>query len=398
VLVFTGVVLALVLVLLAAKSRLAPGGEATVTLAGSEPPTIRAPIGETLLNALLHHDVPMPSACGGRGTCGACKLVIDDGGPLLPTERALLSRREAREHVRLACRVRITHDLTVRLPEQIRAVEKWRCTLVRAHNVATFIRELVFELPPGESIEFRAGAYVQIECPPHELRFADFEIEDEYRDDWDRLDLWKLESRVDAPTTRAYSLANHPGERGIIILNVRIALPPAGAKAVAPGVASSYLFNMKPGDELTVVGPYGDFFAKPTEAEMVFVGGGAGMAPMRSHILYLFDCLHTHRKVSFWYGARSLREAYYIDELDRVAAEHDNFEWHLALSEPLPEDAWTGATGFIHEVVYDRHLKHHPAPEDVEYYLCGPPLMLRACRDMLAELGVGEESVLYDEF
>jgi Na+-transporting NADH:ubiquinone oxidoreductase subunit F len=294
--------------------------------------------------------------------------------------------------------VKVKEDLEIELPPEVFDVRRWTCRVRSNHNVATFIKELILELPPGEEVPFRAGGYIQIECPPHEVLYRDFEIEEAYRPDWDRLDLWRPVSRVDEPATRAYSMANYPGEKGIIMLNVRIASPPPGRPDVPPGRMSSWLFALRPGAEVVISGPFGEFFARETDREMCFLGGGAGMAPMRSHIFDQFRRLHTKRKVTFWYGARSLREAFYIDDFDAIARENENFEWHLALSEPLPEDRWTGYSGFIHQVLHDNYLKDHPEPDDVEYYLCGPPMMIEACKRMLDELGVEPEDILFDDF
>src|SRR5690606_32012035 len=324
--------------------------------------------------------------------------VIDGGGALLPTERSHVSRGEAREGVRLSCQVKVKNDLRIEVPPEVFSVRKWECTVRSNRNVATFIKELVLELPPGEVVPFRAGGYIQIECPPHEVRYADFDIDPKYRDDWDKFDMWRYVSKVDEPVTRAYSMANYPEELGIIMLNVRIASPPPRMPDVPPGKMSSYIFSLKPGDKVTISGPFGEFFARETDNEMMFIGGGAGMAPMRSHIFDQFRRLKTHRKVTFWYGARSLREAFYVEDFDSIQRDFPNFQWTLALSEPLPEDNWTGPTGVIHQVVYENYLKNHPAPEDIEYYLCGPPAMLAACMKMLTDLGVERENILFDDF
>ncbi len=317
---------------------------------------------------------------------------------MLPTEAALISKREAAEGQRLACQVTIAEDMRIRVPEEVFGVKKWECTVRSNDNVATFIKELVLELPAGEILDFRAGGYVQIECPPHRLSYSTFDIQDEYRAEWEKYGLTKLESVVREPTLRAYSMANYPEEKDIIMLNVRIATPPPNAPKAPTGIMSSYIFNLKPGDKVTVSGPYGEFFAKETDAEMVFVGGGAGMAPMRSHIFDQLKRLHSKREMSFWYGARSLREAFYVGEFNELAAAHANFSWHLALSDPQPEDDWTGLTGFIHDVLYQECLKDHPAPEDCEYYLCGPPMMNAAVIKLLNDLGVEEENILLDDF
>jgi Na+-transporting NADH:ubiquinone oxidoreductase subunit F len=399
VLFFTLVIVGLVLVLMFAKSHLVASGEVSIELNDDPDKTYRVPAGGTLLNVLADQKLFIPSACGGQGTCGVCRVeVVEGGGSVLPTELTHISRREAREGARLACQVRVKQDMKVHAPAEYFGVRKWQCRVRSNHNVATFIKELVLELPPGEEVPFRAGGYIQIECPAHEVCYADFDVEREFREDWDKFDLWRHVSKVEDVVTRAYSMASYPDEKGIIMLNVRIASPPPRQGDVPPGKMSSFIFGLKPGDEVTISGPFGEFFAKDTDNEMVFVGGGAGMAPMRSHILDQFLRLNTDRKVSFWYGARSLREAFYVEDFDRIAAEHDNFEWHLALSEPQPEDEWTGKVGFIHQVLYESYLQDHPSPEDCEYYLCGPPMMIEACKKMLYDLGVEPENILLDDF
>jgi Na+-transporting NADH:ubiquinone oxidoreductase subunit F len=396
---FTVVIVGLVVVLLLAKRSLLPEGVVRIAINDDPERTLQVNAGGTLLGALADSGIFIPSACGGQGTCGVCKVVIrEGGGALLPTEVSHVSRGEAREGVRLSCQVKVKDDLSIEVPAEVFGVKRWKCRVRSNHNVATFIKELVLELPAGEEVPFRAGGYIQIECPPHVARYRDFEVEEEYRDDWDKHDLWRFTSKVDETVQRAYSMANYPGEAGIIMLNVRIASPPPDQPDAPPGQMSSYIFDLKPGDEVTIAGPYGEFYARSTDNEMIFIGGGAGMAPMRSHIFDQFRRLHTDRKVSFWYGARSLREAFYVEDFDAIARENENFEWHLALSDPLPEDNWTGLKGFIHQVLYDNYLKDHPAPEDVEYYLCGPPMMIEACKKMLDELGVEPENVMLDDF
>lgn len=397
---FTGVILALVGLLLVARRRLVATGEVTIVVNDDESKAIRTPAGGTLLGTLAANRIFIPSACGGKGTCGVCKAkVFEGGGALLPTETSHVSRGEAREGVRLTCQVKVKADMRIEVPHEVFSVRQWECTVRSNHNVATFIKELVLELPPGESVPFRAGGYIQTLCPPHVVKYADFDVEAEYRGDWDKFNMWRYVSKVDEPVSRAYSMANYPEEFGIIMLNVRIASPPPRApEDVPPGKMSSYLFNLKPGDKLTISGPFGEFFARETDNEMLFIGGGAGMAPMRSHIFDQFKRLQTSRKVTYWYGARSLREAFYIEDFDSIQRDYPNFNWHLALSEPLPEDNWTGLTGFIHQVVLDQYLKSHPAPEDIEYYLCGPPPMLAACSRMLNDLGVERENILFDDF
>jgi Na+-transporting NADH:ubiquinone oxidoreductase subunit F len=399
VVVFVLVIVALVVVLMVAKSKLVAAGEVTITVNEDPDKAMSTKAGETLLNTLAAQKIFIPSACGGKGTCGVCKVsVLEGGGALLPTETSHVSRGEAREGVRLSCQVKVKQDMKIEVEPEIFDVRKWQCRVRSNHNVATFIKELVLELPEGEGVPFRAGGYIQIECPPHVAKYSDFEIEEEYRGDWDKYDMWRFVSEVTEPVTRAYSMANYPGEEGLIMLNVRIASPPPNMPTVPPGKMSSYIFGLKPGDEVTISGPFGEFYAKETSNEMVFIGGGAGMAPMRSHIFDQFKRIRTDRKVSFWYGARSLREAFYEEDFNQIAAENENFEWHLALSDPLPEDGWDGETGFIHQVVFDNYLKSHPAPEDVEYYMCGPPMMNQACINMLLDLGVEPENIALDDF
>jgi Na+-transporting NADH:ubiquinone oxidoreductase subunit F len=395
---FTVIILLLVFVILAARRRLVAEGTINVNINGDR--DISLPVGGKLMNGLADIGIFIPSACGGGGTCGQCKVqVLSGGGAILPTETSLINKREAREHYRLSCQVAVKQDLRIRLPEEIFGIRKIECTVVSNHNVASFIKELVLALPEGEELEFRAGGYIQIECPPHDLKFADFDIDQRFRDEWDRYNLWRYESHVRETVSRAYSMASYPEERTVVKLNVRIATPPPGADpSVPPGIMSSFIFNLKPGDKATISGPYGEFFAKDTNNEMVFIGGGAGMAPMRSHIFDQLKRLHSKRKISFWYGARSLKEMFYVDEFNQLAHDNDNFEWHIGLSEPLPEDSWTGYTGFIHNVLYDNYLAEHPAPEDCEYYLCGPPMMNSAVIKMLEDLGVTRDHIMLDDF
>jgi Na+-transporting NADH:ubiquinone oxidoreductase subunit F len=397
---FTFVIVTLVAFLMVARSKLVATGEVTILVNHDAEKALKTAAGSTLLGTLAANKIFIPSACGGKGSCGVCKVTVTKGGgAMLPTEVSHINRGEEREGVRLSCQVKVKGDMDIELPPEVFSVRKWQCKVRSNHNVATFIKELSMDLPPGEEVPFRAGGYIQIESPPHVVNYKDFVIDDEYREEWDKFDMWRYVSKVDEEVTRAYSMANYPDEKGLILLNVRVASPPPRSpEGTPPGKMSSYIFNLKPGDEVTISGPYGEFYAKDTDAEMMFIGGGAGMAPMRSHIFDQLKRLDTKRKITFWYGARSLREAFYQDEFDELATKHDNFEWHLALSEPLPEDNWTGLTGFIHQVVYDNYLKDHPAPEDIEYYLCGPPLMLSACRNMFEDLGVEEENVLYDDF
>jgi Na+-transporting NADH:ubiquinone oxidoreductase subunit F len=396
---FTIVILALVLILMVAKAQLVPSGDVTIDINGDPDKALKIKSGGTLLGALAAQKIFVPSACGGKGSCGVCTVKVrDGGGSILPTEESHISRGEARDGLRLSCQVKVKGDMSIELPPDVLEVKKWKCRVRSNDNVATFIKELILELPEGEEVPFRAGGYIQIECPPHVVEYKNFDVAEEYRGDWDQHDVWRYTSTVVEAEERAYSMANYPDERGIIMLNVRIASPPPRNPDVPPGIMSSYIFDLKPGDEVTISGPYGEFFAKETDAEMIFVGGGAGMAPMRSHIYDQFKRVHTDRKVSFWYGARSLREAFYVEEFDAIQAENDNFEWHLALSEPLEEDNWTGKTGFIHQVLFDNYLKDHPAPEDCEYYLCGPPMMNEAVQKMLDDLGVEPENIAFDDF
>ena len=397
VVLFTGIVAMLSILILLARSRLVPSGDITINVNGEK--DFAVPAGGKLLTALSAQQLFLPSACGGGGTCGQCKVkVFEGGGAPLPTEAAFITKREAAEGERLACAVSVTGDMRIAVEEDVFGVNKWECTVRSNRNVATYMKELIVELPPGETIDFRAGGYIQIECPVHELAYKDFDIEDQYREEWEKFGLFDIVSVVDEPTMRAYSMANYPAENDIIMLVVRVATPPPNKPNVPTGIMSSYIFSLKPGDKVMVSGAYGEFFAKDTDAEMVFVGGGAGMAPMRSHILDQLLTIKTDRKMTFWYGARSLREAFYMEEFDKLAAEHDNFEWHLALSEPQPEDNWEGPTGFIHEVLYENYLKDHPAPEDCEYYMCGPPMMNAAVIGMLESQGVEPENILLDDF
>ena len=397
VVLFTGVVGTLAILILLARSRLVPSGDVHIIV--NEEKDLAVPAGGKLLTTLSAQELFLPSACGGGGTCGQCRVrILEGGGSPLPTEAAHINKREAAVGMRLACAVNVTDDLRITVPEDVFGVNKWECTVRSNRNVATFIKEFVVELPPGEEINFRAGGYIQIECPQHKVEYKDFEIDHRFRDDWEKFGLFDLVSVVDEPVLRAYSMANYPEEKDIVMLNVRVATPPPNASDVPPGKMSSYIFSLKPGDKVMVSGPYGEFFAHETDAEMVFVGGGAGMAPMRSHILDQIHRLKTKRKMSFWYGARSLREAFYREEFDQLAKEHENFDWHLALSEPQPEDNWDGPTGFIHEVLVENYLKDHPAPEDCEYYMCGPPMMNAAVISMLESLGVESENILLDDF
>ena len=393
---FTLIVIALVYIIIGAKSKLVPAGDVEILINGER--TIHTPVGGKLLTVLADAQLFVPSACGGGGTCAQCKVkVLEGGGEILPTETGHITKREAAEGERLACQVSIKHDMTIELDEEIFGVKQWQCTVKSNHNVATFIKELVLEVPEGEEVGFRAGGYIQIECPPHVAKYSDFDIEEEYREDWDKFDLWRYQSDVKEPALRAYSMASYPEEKDIM-LNVRVATPPPAMPDVPPGIMSSYIFNLKPGDKCTISGPFGEFFARETDNEMVFIGGGAGMAPMRSHIFDQLRRLKSKRKMSYWYGARSKREMFYIEDFDTLQAENDNFTWQCALSDPQPDDNWDGYTGFIHEVILKEYLQNHPTPEDCEYYLCGPPMMNNAVIAMLEDLGVEPENIMLDDF
>ncbi len=401
VVIFTGVILLLVILLNFAQSKLLPQGEVVIHINGDDGNDITTKPGSTLLSTLSGENIFLPSACGGGGTCGMCKCqVLKGGGKILPTETGHISRNEAKDHWRLACQLKIKEDLRIRVPEEVFNIRKWECTVKSNNNVATFIKELVMELPEGEELKFHAGGYIQIDIPEyHNLLFKDFDVEDQYHPDWDKYNIWDLTANNNEDVCRAYSMANHPAEGNRVMLNVRIATPPPQLwNDVPPGLASSYIFNLKPGDKVTISGPYGEFFIKDSDREMVYIGGGAGMAPMRSHLYHLFKTLKTGRKVSFWYGARSLREMFYDDEFKKIAESFPNFNYNVALSEPLPEDNWEGPTGFIHQVLHDNYLKDHEDPTEIEYYMCGPPPMIAAVDNMLYEIGVEKEMIAYDSF
>lgn len=399
VLIFTGIVMVLVVLILMARSWLIPSGDITLNINKDKEKCLSIEPGGKLLGVLGEHGIFIPSACGGGGTCGQCRVKITSGGgDILPTETAHINKRESREGYRLSCQVSVKQDMDLELPAEIFAISKWECRVISNVSRSTFIKELVLELPEGEDLAFRAGGYIQIEAPPHVVEYRNMEIAERFREDWDKFNLWQYVSKVDEPIMRAYSMANYPEEKGIIMLNVRVSPPPPSVPDAPPGQMSSYIFNLKPGDKVTISGPYGEFFARETEAEMVFIGGGAGMAPMRSHIFDQLKRLHSKRKMSFWYGARSLREAFYVEEFNALAEKYDNFEWHLVLSDPLAEDHWNGATGFVHQYLFDNYLANHPAPEDCEYYMCGPPMMNKAATEMLYNLGVEQENILFDDF
>ena len=394
---FTVVMLALVLIILFARGQMVSTGDVTILINGERSLTV--PAGGKLLQTLSEADLFLPSACGGGGTCAQCKCIVTDGGgSMLPTEEGHFTRRDAAEGWRLSCQTSVKQDMTIVVSEEVFGVKQWECTVESNDNVATFIKELTLKLPEGENVDFRAGGYVQLECPPHHVKYSDFDIDDEYKGDWEHFGFFKHESIVKETTIRAYSMANYPEEKGMVKFDIRIATPPPGSEGIPPGIMSSWVFNLKPGDKVKVYGPFGDFFAKETGAEMVFIGGGAGMAPMRSHLFDQLKRLNATRKISFWYGARSLKEMFYQDEYDMLARENENFDWHVALSDPQPEDNWDGLTGFIHNVLFEQYLKDHPAPEDCEYYMCGPPMMNAAVIQMLTELGVESDSIFLDDF
>ncbi len=397
ILFFCGIVLLLTLFVLAARRLLVPRGECKIDINGRK--TVTANIGDRLLVACQGAGILLPSACAGAGTCGLCKArVVDGGGEAGPQELALLGLPEVRKGARLACQVRILGPMSIEVDEAYFDIRSWPCQVAKAYNVSTLIREIVLTLPAGEEMDFRAGGFVELSCPPYRASFSDFDIEAGYRDVWDQQNLWQMRAGTDIPVTRAYSMANHPAERGIIMLNIRIALPPSGNSKAPPGVVSSWLFSLKPGDEVTLRGPYGHFAVEPGERELVFIGGGAGMAPLRAQILDLLETQATPRKMSYWYGARSRRELYYAKLFEDLQAKFDNFEWHPALSAPEKSDAWDGASGFVHQVAFDRYLGRHPKPESCDYYLCGPPLMVQSVLAMLDELGVAAERIHYDDF
>ncbi len=401
---FLALVLFLVAILLYAKSKLMPSGEVKININDGKKELTVTP-GSSLLSTLGENGVFLPSACGGGGSCGMCRCqVVEGGGDILPTEVNFFTRKQQQEKMRLACQVKVKEDLKIVVPEAVLGVKKWECEVVSNHNVATFIKEFVVKLPEGELLNFRSGGYIQIDIPKYDaIKYADFDIEKEYHEDWDKMKLWDLVAKNPEPTFRAYSMANHPAEGNIIMLNIRIATPPfdkniGGFAHVNPGICSSYIYSLKPGDKITISGPYGEFFVKDTPNEKMFIGGGAGMAPMRSHIFHLFHTEKTNKPVTFWYGARSLREVFYEEQFEAIKKDFPNFDYTLALSDPKPEDNWTGPTGFIHNVIFEEYLKNHENPEDIEYYLCGPPMMTSAIVKMLDNLGVPAENIMYDNF
>ena len=396
VLVFSGIILVLVGIILLARRALVPTKQVEIFV--NEQKTVLCRSGSKLLSALVDSQIYLPSACGGAGTCGQCKVVVEGGGNVLVTEKNHLTRAEQSNGYRLACQLTVRDTLHIKVPPAVFGARKMQCTVRSNNNIGTFLKQLVLALPPGVTLPFRAGGYIQIESPPHHVLFRDFDIPQAYRSEWDKFNLWRFESNVQQSATRAYSMANYPDENDIIMLNVRIATPPPKEPHLPPGIVSSYIYSLKPGDHVSVAGPFGEFFAKDTDAEMVFIGGGAGMAPMRSHVFDQLLRLHSKHKISFWYGARSLKEVPYGDEFDQLSRQHENFSWRVVLSDPLAEDHWKGDTGYIHEVLRDKHLCLHATPEDCEYYLCGPPMMITACINMLEDLGVERKQIMLDDF
>ncbi len=395
--VFSGIILLLIFFLTLVEAKVASKGNATIAI-NEGGKFLAVETGKSLLSTLAVNDIYLPSACGGKGSCAQCKCkVVEGGGDVLPTEVGFLSRREQKESVRLACQVKVRQDMKLDIPQEILEIRKYQCKVKSNRNVATFIKEFVLEMK--EPLDFKPGGYIQIDIPKYHLNFQDFDIEKKFHPDWDKYKLWDLKAENDEEIFRAYSMANHPAEKGLIILNVRIATPPPKDMGLPPGMASSYIFDLKQGDLVTVSGPYGEFFIKDTKKEMVYVGGGAGMAPLRSHLFHLFHTLHTtDRKVSFWYGARSKKEMFYEEDFQKIAEKFPNFSFHLALSEPLPEDNWSGPTGFIHQVLFEQYLKNHSEPEEIEYYMCGPPMMIAAVEKMLDSLGVPQDMIAFDDF
>jgi Na+-transporting NADH:ubiquinone oxidoreductase subunit F len=394
---FLAIQLVLVTLIVVAKKTLLPGGEITIEINSDK--KFEAQPGGKLLTTLADQGVILSSACGGGGSCGQCRCVVTEGGgSILPTEKGQINNRDAKQGVRLSCQVAVKRDMKIEVPADMLEAKKWECKVVSNNNVATFIKELVIGIPEGDTVDFRAGGYIQIEVPPHTIEYQNFEIDDRFLSDWTKFKMFQYKSHVHTPVTRAYSMANYPGEKGIIKLNVRIASPPPGQQAIPPGQVSSYIFNLQPGDDVTITGPFGEFFMDESDSEVILIGGGAGMAPLRSHVFDLFKAKETSRKVSFWYGGRSMKECFYLDEFSQLQEKHENFTFQLALSDPQPEDNWDGHTGFIHMVLLNEYLVKHPAPEDINYYLCGPPMMNQAIFDMLAELGVESENIRFDDF
>ncbi len=395
---FLALQLLLVTLITVAKKTLLPDGEINITINEDKELTVNP--GGKLLTTLAEKGILIPSACGGGGSCAQCLVKVEKGGGgILPTEKSKINNRDAKAGIRLSCQVPVKRDLKIKIPQEMLETKKWACKVASNNNVATFIKELVLELPEGEDLHFKSGGYIQIEVPAHTLNYSNFEIDNRFLGDWTKFKMFQYKSHVHTPVTRAYSMANYPGERGIVKLNVRIASPPPGAKEeIAPGQVSSYIFNLKEGDDVTISGPYGEFYLEDSQSEVVFIGGGAGMAPLRSHIFELFKGRETSRKVSYWYGGRSVQELFYTEEFENIADNFDNFTYNIALSDPQPEDNWQGKTGFIHNVLLEHYLKDHPAPEDIQYYMCGPPMMAKAVTDMLSDLGVEKENIRFDDF
>lgn len=397
--IFTIVLLGLTAMVLFAGSKLTKQGNVKITINDDPDRGIETGASGTLLSALAAQKIFIPSACGGGGTCAMCKVqVLSGAGDVSPVEEGHLSRAEKKENVRLSCQVKVRDDMNIKVPDELFSIKNYDVDVVSNENVATFIKEVVFRMPPGEDLGFKAGGYIQIEVPTGVYKFKDFEIQPEYRGDWDHFKLWDLETHVTEPVVRAYSCATYPAEGDLVKLNIRIATPPPRTTGINPGLCSSYIFNLKPGDKARISGPYGEFFINETDREMCYIGGGAGMAPMRSHIFHLFRTMKTDRKVTFWYGARSKKEMFYEDDYNEIKAQNPNFSWNVAMSDPQPEDNWDGYTGFIHQVLYDEYLSKHEDPTEVEYYLCGPPMMIDAAVGMLEDIGVEADMIRYDKF
>ena len=398
VLFFSVIVLLLAFVIIGARRILITSGDVHIIINGGKDKPLVASSGSKLLQTLAAENIFLSSACGGGGTCGQCKCIVDSGGgSALPIEEGFFNLAEIKQGWRLSCQTPVKADMTIQIPEEVFGVKKWECEVISNDNVATFIKELVLKLPEGEEVDFKAGGFIQMEVPPHQMDYKNITVQKEFRPDWDKFKLWDIKSFSKETVIRAYSMANYPEEKGILKFNIRVATPPPGTK-YPPGIVSSYVFNLKKGDKLTVFGPFGDFFIKDTDNEMLYIGGGAGMAPLRSHVFDLLKKRKSQRKISYWYGARSLRELFYQNEFEELAKKHKNFTWHVAMSDPMPEDKWKGYTGFIHQVVLDNYLKNHPAPEDIEYYLCGPPMMNDAVQQMLYDMGIDQENIAFDDF